>query len=96
MKQTEPILLGELLKAMVESDGDRDTFDRQKAAYLWGEIVGPTINRATVSRFVEGNTLHVFLNSSVIKSELAFMTGNIIESINSAVGRRIIKKIVIH
>ncbi len=96
MKQTEPIMVGDLLKAMIESDGDRDAFDRQKAAYLWSEVVGQTINRATLNRHVDGNTMHVYLNSAAIKSELTYMVPSIIESLNAAIGRHIIKKIVIH
>lgn len=96
MKQTEAIHVGALLKMMMESDGDRDTFDRQKASYLWSEIVGPVINQATTRRYVDKDTLHVFIASAPLKSELAFVKSSLIDKINEAIGRTILKKIVIH
>ena len=96
MKRTEALAVGDILKAMIESEGDSAEFDRHKASYLWSEIAGPTINRATTRRYVEGDTLHVFISSGPIKSELAYMVGGIMEKINEALGRRVIKKISIH
>lgn len=96
MKKTEAIAVGDLLKAMIESDGDSMEFDRQKASYLWSEIVGPVINQATSRRYVDGETLHVYITSAPMKNELAFMLPGLIEKINEAVGRKIIKKISLH
>lgn len=96
MKRTDAIAVGDILKAMIESEGDTATFDRQKVSFLWSEIAGPTINRATTRRFVDGDTLHVFISSAPLKSELAFMAGGLVEKLNEAVGKRIIKKIAIH
>ena len=96
MKRTEAISVGDLLKAMIESEGDSDAFDRQKVSFLWSEIVGPTINRATTRRYVEGTTLHVYLSSAPLKAELAYNINALINRLNEAVGRKIITKIAIH
>lgn len=96
MKRHEALHVGELLKMMIDSSGDRDTFDRQKAAYLWSEIVGPVINQATIRRFVDKDTLHVYMSSAPLKNELSFALPSLIEKINEAVGRTVIKKIMLH
>lgn len=96
MKRTEAISVGDILKAMIESDGDPGEFDRQKAAFLWSEVVGPTINQATIRRYMEGDVLHVFISSAPLKSELSFMVAGIADKINEALGRRVIKKIALH
>lgn len=96
MKRTEALAVGDIIKAMIESDGDTATFDRQKICYLWSEIVGPTINRVTTNRYVENDTLHVFISSASIKSELSFITYPLIEKLNEAAGKKVIKKIRIH
>lgn len=96
MKRTEAMAVGDILKAMMDSEGDTAEFDRQKASYLWSEIVGEYINRQTIRRYVDGSTLHVFIASGPLKSELAFMIPSIIEKLNEAIGKRIIKKIQIH
>ena len=96
MKRTEAMAVGDILKAMMDSEGDTAEFDRQKASYLWSEIVGEYINRQTVRRFVTDDTLHVFIASGPLKSELAFMLPSINKKLNEAIGKRIIKKIQIH
>ena len=96
MKRTEALAVGDILKAMIESDGDSTTFDRQKICFLWNEVVGATINQVTTRRYVENDTLHVFISSGPIKSELAFMTSGLVEKLNEAVGKKVIKKIAIH
>lgn len=96
MKRTEAQAVGDILKAMIECDGDSAEFDRQKASFLWSEIAGPTINRLTTRRYVEGSTLHVFISSGPMKGELAYMLPGFIEKINEAIGRQVLKKIALH
>lgn len=96
MKRSEPLAVGDILQAMIESDGDTAEFDRQKACFLWSEIAGPTINHATTRRYVDGDVLHVYISSGPLKSELAYMVPGFVEKINEALGRRIIKKIAVH
>lgn len=96
MKRSEALAVGDILRAMLESDGDLATFDRQKLCYLWSEIVGSYINRHTSKRFVDGDTLHVFIDSGPLKSELQYMVSTLIDQLNNAVGKRIIKRIAIH
>lgn len=96
MKKTEALAVGDILKAMIESDGDTAVLDRQKINFLWSEVVGPVINRATIRRYVEGDTLHVFISSAPLKSELAFMAPGLTDKLNEAVGKKIIRRIAIH
>ena len=88
--------VGDILKAMIESDGNAVEFDRQKVCYLWSEIAGQHINRQTIRRYVENDVLHVYIASAPMKSELAYITDSLVGRLNEAVGRRVIKKIVIH
>lgn len=96
MKPTEAIQVGDLLKAMMESDGNSDEFFRQKVCYLWADVVGPVINRATIRCHVDGSVLHVYITSGPIKSELALMSARLVNDLNKACGRPILTKIAIH
>ncbi|MCM1505404.1 MAG: DUF721 domain-containing protein [Muribaculum sp.] len=96
MKRSEALAVGDILKAMMESGGDTATFDKQKLCYLWSEIAGPYINRHTSKRYIDGDTLHVFIDSGPLKGELQFMLTPLVEQLNNAVGKRIIKRIAIH
>lgn len=96
MKQTEAVKVGDLLRLMMESGNDSEEFLRQKASFMWSEVVGPVINKATIRRYVDGDTLHVFIDSAPLKSELSFVTHNIVDKINEAVGKNILRKLIIH
>lgn len=96
MKQTEAQQVGDILRAMMESEGNEAEFDKQKACYLWSYVVGPIVNRATTRRYVDKNIMHVFIESGPIKNELAFMKSILIEKINEALGKKLIKDIIIH
>ncbi len=96
MKRTEPKLIVDIIRESLERDGIESRFNEQRAAYLWGDVVGPGVNRYTTRRYVEHGVLHVFLSSASLKQELSFMRQAIIKSLNAAVGTAVINDIVLH
>lgn len=95
MKRSEPKSIGEILDSFINKAGISDTVAEQKLCYLFGEIVGPTFNQATIRRYVHNKTLYVVMSSAALKSELAFMVEPLIDKLNEAVGKPIINKIII-
>lgn len=96
MKKTEAMSVTDILNLYINDAGRRDVFDRRKVEFLWSEVVGQAINRATLRRYVDGDVLHVYLSSAPLKSELAFMAEAIVKALNDAVGSQIINKLAIH
>ncbi|MDO4319810.1 MAG: DUF721 domain-containing protein [Bacteroidales bacterium] len=96
MKKTEARRVGDIISDIIDSGGSQPEFDRQKACYLWSELLGHDINRATVRRYIDGDVMHVYMTSAALKSELSFMTDALVARINDAVGTPVIKKIVLH
>lgn len=96
MKKTEAMSVTDILNLYINDAGRRDVFDRRKVEFLWGEVVGQAINRATLRRYVDGDVLHVYLSSAPLKSELSFMAEAIVKALNDAVGSQIINKLAIH
>lgn len=96
MKKTEAIAVGDILRLYIDMGGNTDEFDRRKIEYAWADIVGPDINRATVSRRVQGDVLHVHISSAPLKNELTYATQPLVKALNEAVGKQIINKIVFH
>ncbi|MDE6453327.1 MAG: DUF721 domain-containing protein [Muribaculaceae bacterium] len=96
MKRHDPQTFGELFDHFVDRIGARDTFEQQRICFLWPEVMGPTINRYTVRRWVDGGTLHVVLTSAALKSELGMMRRNIIDRLNQAAGKTVISELAIH
>lgn len=96
MKWTEPKTFSEIFNEAMTRVGMSDTYDEQRASYLWTEIVGPTINRFTTRRYIADGVLHVYITSAPLKSELSFLTDMLMKRINDAVGRQVVTSIVIH
>lgn len=96
MKKREAMAVGEIIKQAIDATGHRNDFDRQRACYVWPEIVGPAINRLTTRRWVDGDTLHVCLASAPLKQDLAFHKEKLIELINKMTGSDAIHDIRIH
>ena len=96
MKRTETKTFGEVFAELISNAGLDDTYNRQRASFLWPEVVGPTVNRMTTRRYVEGETLHVYISSAPLKSELSFLTQTLLKRINEIIGKEVIKSIVIH
>ncbi len=96
MKKTEARRVGDIIAEIIDGGDSRPEFDRQKACWVWGELLGPSVVRVTARRFVLDDTLHVYITSPAIKNELMFMTDALVGRINSAVGAPVIKKIIIH
>lgn len=96
MKRIEPQTVGEIISRIMAGEDRGQCYDRQKIAWLWGEILGPTVNRVTMRRYVEGKTLHVYISSAAIKNELMYMSEPLVKRLNEAVGREVIDKICLH
>lgn len=96
MKRRDPVQIGELIRLTVENAGIAERFDNQKVCYLWSEVVGPTINRLTTRRWVSHDELHVVIASGPLKTELAYMSENLVKRLNEIVGHHVISKIIIH
>lgn len=96
MKRSEPKTFGEIFAESITQAGLDSAYDRQRASFVWPDIVGPTVNRMTTRRYVEGDTLHVYISSAPLKSELSFLTQTLVSRINENIGKEVIKSIVIH
>lgn len=96
MKQYTTMSVGDILDLYIDNGGNRKSFDKEKALYLWSEIVGPVINQATFKRYIEGDTMHIYINSAAIKNELMYVTEPLVQQINNAVGSHVISKLIIH
>ena len=96
MKRTEAQSIQQIIETALKQSDMRDVIQEQRVCYLWPEIVGPSINRYTTRRFVEGGRLHVYISSGPLKNELSFHRARLCQSLNQAVGEDVISEIVIH
>ena len=51
MKRRDPLRVDAIIRQAITAAGADEGYARAKASYLWGEVVGPTVNRYTVRRW---------------------------------------------
>lgn len=66
-----------------------------RASMIWKETMGDMIFSYTRKVEFKGNTLYIILNSPIAKNELRMYTDEILEKIQSKIGRDYLKNIEI-
>jgi predicted nucleic acid-binding Zn ribbon protein len=61
----------------------------------WESLVGRTVSSRTKKIYIRDRTLFLFVNSSVLKSELLMMRQEIIDKLNENAGENLIDQIII-
>lgn len=94
-RQHDHMKLDEALKAFVEENRLQQGLDKIDVLHAWEGIMGQGVNRYTTSVELKGDVLHVQLSSSVLREELSYGKTKIIQIMNEALGRPLIKSIVL-
>lgn len=96
MKRTYPKHIAAIIEEAMNRAGLTDGLNDRPAAAVWADVVGPSINRYTLRRYVDHGVMHVYLTSAPLKNELSYSRAALVEAINKAVGADVVKEIVIH
>ena len=94
MKRTQARSIGDIIEGFMKEEKLDTQVDEYRACELWPRLVGPGINRYTVSRDVRGGVMYVRLSSAVLRNELMMGRSSLIQRINEALGREVIHEIV--
>ncbi len=93
MKRTEPQSVGEVINELLRHEHLDTEFAEHRAAMLWSQVVGPGINRYTISRDVRGGVMTVRISSASLRHELMMNRETLITRLNETVGSEVIKEI---
>ncbi|MBR4829045.1 MAG: DUF721 domain-containing protein [Muribaculaceae bacterium] len=94
MKRTEAKNIGQIINELLKQENLDVELDEHRASALWPQIVGDGINRYTIRRYVKNGVMTVHLSSASLANELTLKRALIIQRINEALGREIIREII--
>lgn len=94
MKRTNAKPIGEIIEGFLQQEHLDTQLDEHRASALWPQIVGPGINRYTISRDVRDGVMYVRLSSAPLRNELMLNRSTLVDHINKALGRQVIRDIV--
>lgn len=87
--------LDEALQDFVSTNKLQTGLDKVNAREVWNRQMGPAIAKYTTSLRLDGDTLYVQLNSSVLREELSYGKEKIIRMLNEELGKELLKKLVL-
>ena len=94
-RHNEHLKIGDVLKEFVETNKLQSGLDKVKVREVWEEMMGNGVNHYTTAIKLERQTLYVQLSSSVLREELSYGKEKIINMLNEAMGKELIKKLVL-
>ncbi|MBO7610421.1 MAG: DUF721 domain-containing protein [Muribaculaceae bacterium] len=94
MKRTHPEPIGTIIDNFLKEEKLDTQVDEYRASSLWPQVVGPGVNRYTISRDVRQGVMYVKLSSSVLRQELMMGRSVLVKRINELLGRDVIHDIV--
>lgn len=87
--------LQDVLKAFVETNNLQSGLDKVNVKDAWTSLMGNGVNNYTTAIELKHETLYVQLSSSVLREELSYGKEKIITMLNDAIGKEVIKKLVL-
>ncbi len=94
-RNNEHISIADALKEFVETNKLEQGLDKINVQETWANLMGNGVNNYTTGITLQRNTLYVQLSSSVLREELSYGKEKIIAMLNEALGKELIKKIVL-
>jgi predicted nucleic acid-binding Zn ribbon protein len=85
--------LSDALQSFISDNHLKAGLDQVRAAEAWRQVMGPGVANYTRKVRLQGGTLIVSLNSSVLREELSLGSTRIREMMNEALGGELIEKI---
>lgn len=94
MKRVKAQSIGEILREFFTQNPEIGRrLDEVRLVHAWREVLGPGVSQATREAYVRGATLHVVLDSAVLRSELMMWRDRLVRTLNERVGTDVIREI---
>ncbi|MDE6538314.1 MAG: DUF721 domain-containing protein [Muribaculaceae bacterium] len=93
MKRIEPEQIGDLMRMMIQESGMAGRLDECRAVELWRHVIGERIARLTSRPKVSCGVMIIYVSSAPLRHELTMNATGIINALNGAIGKEVIKSI---
>ena len=94
-RHAENSTLGDVLKEFIQTNRLQGGLDKVSVKDAWHSVMGEPIAKYTGDVKLERDTLYVQLSSSVLREELSYGKEKITRLLNEALGKDLIKKLVL-
>ncbi len=95
MERSNTQSLGEAIRAYLKESRLEQPLKERHLISSWESLLGRSVARATRKIYIKNGRLYVFLNSSVIRSELYMLQDEILRKLNEVAGEEMLEGIVL-
>ena len=88
--------ISDLLNMYLRREGLETPLLQKRAVDAWDTLMGPSIARFTVEKFIKNQTLFVKILNPALRQDLTMMRSRITKRINEAVGSQVIVDVRIY
>ncbi len=85
----------DILKEFVKTNNLQSGLDKVNVREAWANLMGNGVNNYTTAIELKHETLYVQLSSSVLREELSYGNEKIVKMLNEAIGKDVVKKLVL-
>ena len=85
----------DILKEFVKTNNLQSGLDKVNVREAWANLMGNGVNNYTTAIELKHETLYVQLSSSVLREELSYGNEKIVKMLNEAIGKNVVKKLVL-
>jgi len=85
----------DILKEFVKKNNLQSGLDKVNVRDAWVKLMGNGVNNYTTAIELKHGILYVQLSSSVLREELSYGNEKIVNMLNEAIGKVVIKKLVL-
>lgn len=85
----------DILKEFVDKNNLQTGLDKVNVREAWANLMGNGVNNYTTAIELKYEILYVQLSSSVLREELSYGNEKIIMMLNEAIGKPVIKKLIL-
>ncbi len=95
MRKSNTQPLGEVLREYLKSIGAGKKLREVRLIDSWPKVVGLSIAKKTSNLYIQNRVLFVFLNSSIVRTELLRIRESLPKALNERAGESVIDEVVI-
>ncbi|WP_370000279.1 DUF721 domain-containing protein [Winogradskyella sp.] len=85
----------DILREFVKTNNLQSGLDKVNVREAWANLMGNGVNNYTTAIELKHETLYVQLSSSVLREELSYGNEKIVKMLNEAIGKEVVKKLVL-
>ena len=83
------------MQEFIESNKLQKGIDQIRVSEVWKASMGPGVSKYTTAVPLKGDTLYIALSSSVLREELSLGRTKIIDLLNEALGKDLIRNLIL-